>query len=105
MKTNKVLQFPHIPERLEMSENVKNMVFWDFPKDIDIDKELEKWHINDEFDDEVEMEEEYPVGFGASLAEVRQTVLEAKEHEDDPYYWITWKEIDEEFRNRYPEWK
>ena len=88
-----------------MSENVKNMVFWDFPKDIDIDKELEKWHINDEFDDEVEMEEEYPVGFGASLAEVRQTVLEAKEHEDDPDYWITWEEIDEEFRNRYPEWK
>lgn len=38
---NKVLQFPRIPSQLEMSQNVKDMVFWDFPKDIDIDKELE----------------------------------------------------------------
>ena len=53
---------------------------------------------------EVEVED-YPIGLGASLAEVRQTVLEAKEHEDDPGYWITWEEIDEEFRNRYPGWK
>lgn len=50
-------------------------------------------------------EDEYPVGIGASLAEVRQTIIEAKEHEDDPNYWITWDEIDEEFRNRYPGWK
>ena len=49
--------------------------------------------------------EDYPIGLGASLAEVRQTVLEAKEHEDDPGCWITWEEIDEEFRNRYPGWK
>ena len=38
---NKVLQFPRIPSHLEMSQNVKDMVFWNFPKDIDIDKELE----------------------------------------------------------------
>ena len=47
----------------------------------------------------------YPMGLGASLAEVRQTVFGAKEHEDDPDYWITWEEIDKEFRNRYPGWK
>lgn len=49
--------------------------------------------------------DKYQIEFAASLAEVRQTVLEAKEHEDDPNYWITWEEIDEEFRNRYPGWK
>lgn len=54
---------------------------------------------------EVEVEEDYPLGLGASLAEVRQTIIEAKEHEDDPDYWITWEEIDAEFRNRYPGWK
>ena len=48
---------------------------------------------------------DYPMGLGASLAEVRQTIIEAKEHEDDPDYWITWEEIDEKFRNRYPGWK
>lgn len=53
---------------------------------------------------EVEVED-YPMGLGASLAEVRQTIIEAKEHEDAPDYWITWEEIDEEFRNRYPGWK
>nr|WP_303111222.1 hypothetical protein [uncultured Prevotella sp.] len=50
-------------------------------------------------------EEEYPIVIGASLAEVRQTVIEAKEHEDAPNYLITWEEIDEEFRNRYSGWK
>lgn len=30
--------------------------------------------------------EEYPVGIGSSLAEVRQAVLEAMEHENDPDY-------------------
>lgn len=38
---NKVLQFPRIPSHFEMSQKVKDMVLWDFPKDIDIDKELE----------------------------------------------------------------
>ena len=50
-------------------------------------------------------EEEYPEGIGSSLAEVRQTIIEAKEHEDDSNYWIIWEKIDEEFRNRYPGWK
>ena len=39
--TKKALQFPRIPKDLKMSQAVKDMVFWDFPKDIDIDKELE----------------------------------------------------------------
>ena len=41
METKATLLFPHIPEILEMSQNVKDMVFWNFPKDIDIDRELE----------------------------------------------------------------
>lgn len=40
-----------------------------------------------------------------SVEEVRQTVQEAMEHDNDPNYWITWEEIDEEFRNRYSRWK
>lgn len=40
-----------------------------------------------------------------SVEEVRQTVQEAMEHDNDPNYWITWEEIDEEFRNRYSGWK
>ena len=41
METNATLLFPHIPEDLEMSSKVRDMVFWDFPKYIDIDRELE----------------------------------------------------------------
>ena len=41
MERNATLQFPHIPENLEMSSKVRDMVFWNFPKDIDIDRELE----------------------------------------------------------------
>lgn len=51
------------------------------------------------------IEETYPLGLGSSLEEVRQTLIEAKEHEDDPDFWITWDDIDNEFRNRYPGWK
>ena len=47
MRKKKVLHYPHIPNCLEMSQSVKSMVFWDFPKDIDIDRELEKWRRNE----------------------------------------------------------
>lgn len=50
------------------------------------------------------MEEDYPLGLGASLEEVRQSVLEAKEHEDDPNYWITWEDMEARLRKKYPEW-
>ena len=51
------------------------------------------------------MDEVYPLGLGSSLDEVRQTLIEAKEHEDDPDFWLSWEDIDNEFRNRYPGWK
>ena len=53
---------------------------------------------------EVEVED-YPIGLGASLAEVRQTVLEAMEHEDDPDYWITWEEMEAHLKEKYPDWQ
>ena len=36
-------------------------------------------------------EENYPLGLGSSLDEVRQTLIEAKEHEDDLDYWLPWE--------------
>lgn len=38
-----------------------------------------------------------------SLEEVRQTILEAMEHDSDPDYWTTWEAMESRLRNKYPE--
>ena len=40
-----------------------------------------------------------------SIEEVRQNVLEAMEHDNDPSYWTTWEAMESRLRNKYPEWK
>ena len=40
-----------------------------------------------------------------SVEEVRENVLEAIEHDNDPDYWTTWEEMESRLRNKYPEWR
>lgn len=40
-----------------------------------------------------------------SIEEVRQNVLEAMEHDNDPSYWTTWEAMESRLRNKYPEWR
>ena len=40
-----------------------------------------------------------------SVEEVRLTVLEAMEHDNDPDYWTTWEAMESRLRNKYPEWR
>ena len=40
-----------------------------------------------------------------SVEEVRENVLEAIEHDNDPDYWTTWEAMESRLRNKYPEWR
>ena len=40
-----------------------------------------------------------------SVEEVRQTVQEAMEHDNDPDYWTTWEAMESRLRNKYIEWR
>lgn len=40
-----------------------------------------------------------------SVEEVRENVLEAKEHDNDPDYWTTWEAMESRLRNKYSEWR
>lgn len=40
-----------------------------------------------------------------SVEEVRENVLEAIEHGNDPDYWTTWEAMESRLRNKYSEWR
>lgn len=55
---------------------------------------------------EVEVEEDCSgMPCSHSIEEVRQNVLEAMEHDNDPSYWTTWEAMESRLRNKYPEWR
>ena len=40
-----------------------------------------------------------------SVEEVRENVLEAIEHDNDPDYWTTWEAMESRLHNKYPDWR